>query len=193
MAGHQVTHGCSKVGRVGNSSPSLSDSGYLVDRFTPALNDHSLSHYTLASGCAWGRCEIVAVCHVHRPCVVPLWALKSSCNEVTEWQCSPPAVSSASVLGAAPCFLVPWLRPEAEAVSWSPSFSDVLHSRCWSGPGTFQSALCFGDIHIHIYLRWTGLIIVTHYPLAVCSLNVNCRANAFLAGCSQRGLIAGVL
>lgn len=72
MAGHQVTHGCSKVGRVGNSSPSLSDSRYLVDRFTPVLNDHSLSHYTLASGCAWGRCEIVAVCHVHRPCVVPV-------------------------------------------------------------------------------------------------------------------------
>lgn len=72
MAVHQVTPGCSKVGGVGNSSPSLSDSRYPVDRFTPVLNDCPFSDYTLTGGCAWGRCEIVAIRHVPKPCAVPV-------------------------------------------------------------------------------------------------------------------------
>lgn len=72
MAVHQVTPGCSKAGGVGNSSPSLSDSRYPVDRFTPVLNDCPFSDYTLTGGCAWGTCEIMALCHVPKPCPVPV-------------------------------------------------------------------------------------------------------------------------
>lgn len=90
MAGHQVTHDCSKVGRVGNSSPLLSDSRYPVDRFTLVLNDRPLSDYTLADGCAWSRCEIVAVCHVPEPCVVPVrleLLLQSGDKKATQTSC----------------------------------------------------------------------------------------------------------
>lgn len=72
MAGCQVTSGCSKVGRVGNSRPLLSDSRYAMNGFTRVLNDRLLSVYTLAGGCAWGRCEIMAVCHVPEARVVPV-------------------------------------------------------------------------------------------------------------------------
>lgn len=52
MTGHQFTYGHSKVGRMGNSSPLLSDSRYLMDRFTPVLNDQALDNYRLVSHCA---------------------------------------------------------------------------------------------------------------------------------------------
>lgn len=43
-----------------------------MDRFTPVLNDCPFSDYMLTGGCAWGRCEIVALCHVLKPCAVPV-------------------------------------------------------------------------------------------------------------------------
>lgn len=95
MAVHQVTPGCSKVGGVGNSSPSLSDSRYPADRFTPVLNVHPFNDYTLQGYCAWGRCEIMALRHVPKPCAVPV-RLELFLQSGDKKAAQPPAASFAS-------------------------------------------------------------------------------------------------
>lgn len=152
MAVHQVTPGCSKAGGVGNSSPSLSDSRYPVDRFTPVLSDCPFSDYMLTGGCAWGRCEIVALCHVPSP-VQCLWGLNSSCNQVTKSQLSP-LLPLLTLLGTAT------KSSRALTVLWGRHGLLVTllywHAKFMLLAGTCSSWVC------PLFLCWIGLFIITH-------------------------------
>lgn len=170
--------------RGGNSSPSLSDSRYPVDRFTPVLNDCPFSDYTLAGGCAWGRCEIMSLCHVPKPWAVPV-RLKLLLQSGDKKAAQPPAASPAS------------------AGHWHLTFPcpDRVPRQRWA-PGYPPFLIC--QVHVVgwklqlLSLPCVSLLdgLVHHNPLALgCLLSVNlgCVSSAFLAGCSQRGLTVGVL
>lgn len=192
MAGRQVTHGCSEVGRVGNSRPLLSDSRYTMDRFTRVLNDRLLSDYTLAGGCAWGRCEIMAVCHVPEARVGPMrleLLLKSGDKKAAKPSFCLVCLS-AGCCCLPPCALTMFRSRGGLLVTLL--FRHVKSKVCWPEPGALQSSLCFGDIYVDISLLDR---LVHHNPLAPCcllSVNLSCRSDAFQGDCSQRTLTVGV-
>lgn len=141
MTGHQFTYGHSKVGRMGSSSPLLSDSRYLTDRFTPVLNDQPLDNYRLVGHCAGVDVKSLPSYYVLWP-----WALYNSQKARTLAGSDrkvprPSCLDCLSAWVAASCLPVPSCLPEWRLATfggflitlllWHMKFTLVL-SRAWS-------------------------------------------------------------